>query len=47
MRSIGIGSPGVVDETGIVFNCTNLGWVNVPLRAEMQKPDLEDFDLAA
>ena len=37
VRSIGIGIPGVVDDQGIVFNCTNLGWVNVPLRAEMQK----------
>lgn len=37
VQSIGIGIPGVVDDQGIVFNCTNLGWVNVPLRAEMQK----------
>lgn len=38
VRSIGIGIPGVAEEkTGTVFNCTNLGWVNVPLRQEMQK----------
>ncbi len=38
VKSIGIGIPGVADsDSGIVFNCTNLGWVNVPLRAEMQK----------
>ena len=37
VQSIGIGIPGVADDQGMVFNCTNLGWVNVPLRAEMQK----------
>lgn len=38
IRSVGIGVPGVADEkTGVVLNCTNLGWFNVPLRAEMQK----------
>ncbi len=38
VKSIGIGIPGVADsDSGIVLNCTNLGWVNVPLRAEMQK----------
>ncbi len=37
VKSIGIGIPGVADDQGVVFNCTNLGWVNVPLRAEMQK----------
>ena len=38
VSSIGIGIPGVVDEkTGMVFNCTNLGWINLPLRQEMQK----------
>lgn len=38
VNSIGIGIPGLADnESGIVYNCTNLGWVNVPLRAEMQK----------
>ena len=38
IASIGIGIPGVAEgETGVVFNCTNLGWINVPLRDEMQK----------
>ena len=38
IKSIGIGIPGVAEaDSGMVFNCTNLGWVNVPLRAEMQK----------
>ena len=37
VQSIGIGIPGVAGEGGVVFNCTNLGWVNMPLRAEMQK----------
>ena len=37
VKSIGIGIPGVAGDDGVVFNCTNLGWVNVPLRAEMQK----------
>ena len=31
VKSIGIGIPGVADsDSGVVFNCTNLGWVNVP-----------------
>ncbi len=38
IASIGIGIPGVAQgDTGVVFNCTNLGWINVPLREEMQK----------
>ena len=38
IASIGIGIPGVAQgDSGVVFNCTNLGWINVPLRAEMQK----------
>ena len=38
IKSVGIGIPGVAEsETGVVFNCTNLGWFNVPLRAELQK----------
>lgn len=38
VKCIGIGIPGVAEaDTGVVFNCTNLGWINVPLRAEMQK----------
>ena len=51
VKSVGVGIPGVVDEQGVVFNCTNLGWVNVPLRAEMQqyikKPILIDNDANA
>ena len=36
--SIGVGVPGVADQkTGTVVFCTNLGWHNVPLRAELQK----------
>ena len=38
IASIGIGIPGVADgDSGVVFNCTNLGWIGVPLRDEMQK----------
>ena len=38
VKSIGIGVPGIADEdTGVVISCTNLGWSNVPLRAEMQR----------
>lgn len=38
VKSIGIGIPGVAkQETGEVIFCTNLGWANVPLRAELQK----------
>ena len=38
IASIGIGIPGVAEgDSGMVFNCTNLGWINVPLREEMQK----------
>ena len=38
IKSIGIGIPGVAErDTGTVLNCTNLGWINVPLREEMQK----------
>jgi ROK family protein (putative glucokinase) len=37
-HSIGVGVPGVARaETGVVVFCTNLGWTEVPLRAEMQK----------
>lgn len=36
--SIGVGVPGFFDKaTGVVVFCTNLGWHDVPLRAEMQK----------
>ncbi len=38
ITSIGVGVPGFFDrETGVVVFCTNLGWKDVPLRAEMQK----------
>ena len=52
VTSIGIGIPGVAEEkTGVVFNCTNLGWINIPLREEMQKyfhvPVLIDNDANA
>ena len=35
--SIGIGIPGVADKDGVVIFCTNLGWRNVPIRAEIQQ----------
>lgn len=36
--SIGIGIPGVAENVhGVVHFCTNLGWVNVPLRAQLQQ----------
>ncbi len=34
---IGIGIPGIADESGTVLNCTNLGWFNEPLADEMHK----------
>ncbi len=38
VRAVGVGVPGVADQkTGTVVFCTNLGWHNVPLRAELQK----------
>ncbi len=38
VRSVGVGIPGVAfADTGVVYNCTNLGWINVPLRAELKK----------
>ena len=41
----------MADSNGVVFNCTNLGWANVPLRAEMQqyirKPIFIDNDANA
>ncbi|MBQ7455385.1 MAG: ROK family protein, partial [Clostridia bacterium] len=37
IRSIGIGIPGIADKDGVVIFCTNLGWRNVPIRAEIQK----------
>ena len=35
--SIGAGIPGIADADGNVINCTNLGWVDAPLRKEFQK----------
>lgn len=37
VASVGIGIPGVADKEGVVIFCTNLGWRNVPLRAEFQQ----------
>lgn len=37
IRAIGIGSPGPLDpETGIIIFAPNLGWSNVPLKAELE-----------
>lgn len=48
LHSIGVGIPGVADKDGMVIFCTNLGWRNVPLRAELQqyinKPVFMDND---
>lgn len=38
VQSIGIGIPGVANnDNGYVIFCTNLGWMDVPLRDELQK----------
>ena len=38
IAAIGIGIPGLArPEDGSVIYCTNLGWKNIPLRAEMQQ----------
>lgn len=38
VAAVGIGIPGLArQEDGSVIFCTNLGWKNIPLRAEMQK----------
>lgn len=38
IKNVGIGIPGIADEnTGNVIFCTNLGWFDVPLSAEIQK----------
>ena len=37
VESIGAGIPGIADSDGVVIDCTNLGWKNVPLRKEFQK----------
>jgi predicted NBD/HSP70 family sugar kinase len=34
---IGIGSPGVVDENGVVLDAPNLGWTDVPLAAGLSE----------
>ncbi|MBQ9299316.1 MAG: ROK family protein [Clostridia bacterium] len=48
IHSIGIGIPGVASKDGMVIFCTNLGWRNVPIRAEIQqyinKPVFVDND---
>lgn len=35
LLGLGIGTPGVVDETGIVLEAPNLGWEKVPLADEL------------
>lgn len=52
IKAVGIGIPGVAfADTGVVYNCTNLGWINIPLREEMKKyidkPILIDNDANA
>ncbi len=37
VESVGAGIPGIADDDGVVINCTNLGWINVPLRESFQK----------
>ena len=38
IAAIGVGVPGGVNnETGHVYNCNNLGWLDVPFRDEMAK----------
>jgi len=38
LASVGIGIPGIADpHTGVVPFCTNLGWVNVPLKETFHK----------
>jgi glucokinase len=32
LHSIGIGVPGIVDKKGVVLECVNLNWRNVPLK---------------
>ncbi len=42
LLGIGIGSPGLMDaQEGIIFQAVNLGWQDVPLRAQLE----ERFDL--
>lgn len=33
---IGVGTPGIVADDGVVATAPNLGWVDVPLRAELE-----------
>src|SRR5438045_7160780 len=38
LRAVGIGAPGpVVQGTGVVVVAVNLGWHNVPLKAELER----------
>jgi len=37
IAAIGIGIPGIADADGNVIFCTNMGWKNVPLSAELRK----------
>ncbi|MEG2950136.1 MAG: ROK family protein [Clostridia bacterium] len=38
VQAVGVGIPGIADiNTGMVIFCTNMGWKDVPLRAELQK----------
>ena len=38
IKAIGVGVPGVCDpKTGIIANCVNLGWYNVPFIAELRR----------
>ncbi len=32
---VGVGSPGIVDDQGVVLSAPNLGWRNVPLQARL------------
>ncbi|GAA1688353.1 ROK family transcriptional regulator [Microbacterium sediminicola] len=33
---VGVGTPGVVDDDGIVLSAPNFGWTEVPLRAQLE-----------
>ncbi len=43
LLGIGVGSPGIVDSRGTVETAPNLGWTDLPLRAQLA----ERFDLPA
>lgn len=32
---VGVGSPGIVDDDGVILSAPNLGWQNVPLQARL------------